>query len=1157
MISQINKISRRFISVLLSVAIVFASLTFLSPFVSSIEGELPNVEKEPEHVMRLSDSEPNLYTRIWLNEDGTRTMEYFGEPVKFIDGEGNTVDKLLTFKKERLGFTAEQSDISYFFNENIGDGIALSYDKTEISMFPVGLDGEARLSDNHEKLIYAVTGDTVYEYLLTYSGYKEEIVVFEFNGQTEYKFIYNTNGAIVTQSEGNTFISDEQGNTLATFSDIIVFTADEKNNSLGELIVEELKKNERYEITIKLDPEFLSDPDTAYPITIDPSIDIVYGENGVDGSYIEDVTINSNAGSSGSKASVFVGNISSSGIQRLLVSFPGLDLSPILTSAYIVSAKYHMRDLMCYSTHLPVEVHKFNSTWYESSVNWSNTNPNNYTSTVLDTQTVYYRHGNYIPDGQTYSNTYAFDITDAVKAWKSSGSNNYKHQGVIFKTTSDLEGSTTYRNACFASFERASNKPSLHIIYNDPTPIVTTTNIVVSSGSTFSIQYYVYNATATFSSGDTSVATVSSTGVITGVSDGLTTVTVSFYREGALVSSVTCTVFVGTERYVFFRDDGKALKYDMGYPGVEYYNPNMLHCIQMVFMSAGGSGEFYIVPRYYSGVALTANSSGTVTFAAFNSTNKPNQKWKYVTVSTDCYLQSLSTDPTINGKKICRSGNQIVLSQTTFSHAVTVLSDNFVPVTGISLDNLTFPDDHGSQYIYSTMTPSNASYGRNATTWHTYSTGNSNIAYFDNNNRLNIVSEGVTTVTVTHKITQVHVTAILTVTSYFDSNHSCNKTWFIKDTSNGAARYLEIPINTDNTNGLGADIPVNWTMGDNSVLSHRVWKLVKIEGEGCYAICATHSDNQFLTCYTGIGAVETDIYDGSTYNESFKTSLANRDKWKFQYDSTLLRYRIVSLDDTTKCLCTGANGAVSLSSITSANNFGYNWKIDECPNDSYFDEHYTNANKPENVYVALDIYHSGTYNYETQDWNTSTVSYNDVKNCVESWNGISSHVSVTCVRLSDVTPDMNVIATIVRATTQYHDYQSNDDPIYPVTQKTLGYTNTITNGNERSYNSVNEEYYLDERFDSAVVYVAETTLPGYTLTVSMIKSIITHEIGHVLKLKHLPDQNGVPIEKSSYPSLMRFIDQESGNTYLHSQLGVQSHSITIFDKEALIRKWGL
>ncbi len=55
-INKINKINRRFISVLLSMAIVFASLTFLSPSVSSIEGGLPNVEKGPEHVMRLSDS---------------------------------------------------------------------------------------------------------------------------------------------------------------------------------------------------------------------------------------------------------------------------------------------------------------------------------------------------------------------------------------------------------------------------------------------------------------------------------------------------------------------------------------------------------------------------------------------------------------------------------------------------------------------------------------------------------------------------------------------------------------------------------------------------------------------------------------------------------------------------------------------------------------------------------------------------------------------------------------------------------------------------------------------------------------------------------------------------------------------------------------------
>ena len=235
---------RKTVSVLVCLSMVFASLSFL-PVTAGGAGVKPEeIEKEPERIMRLTDAEPNLYTKIWLNADGTRTLEYFGEPVKYTDNEGNVKDKLLTFKEERKGFSAEQIDITYFFDKNLGNGIALSYGETEIFMFPAGVDCEGELSDDKETLTYRFDSSAVYEYSLTYSGYKENIIVSEYTGRTEYKFVYLTNGAKIKQSDGDTFISDEKGNAIATFSDIIIFTADEKNNTLGEITVEELKENE-------------------------------------------------------------------------------------------------------------------------------------------------------------------------------------------------------------------------------------------------------------------------------------------------------------------------------------------------------------------------------------------------------------------------------------------------------------------------------------------------------------------------------------------------------------------------------------------------------------------------------------------------------------------------------------------------------------------------------------------------------------------------------------------------------------------------------------------------------------------------------------------------------------------------------------------------
>ena len=113
-----------------------------------------------------------------------------------------------------------------------------------------------------------------------------------------------------------------------------------------------------------------------------------------------------------------------------------------------------------------MECHIFNSVWSESTVNWTNTSPNNYNSAILDSHTVYYRNGNYIPEGSSYSNTYEFDILTAVRGWKSGTYN--QSSGIIFKTTNAIETGSDYISACFASYERSSNKPKLFVTYSNP-----------------------------------------------------------------------------------------------------------------------------------------------------------------------------------------------------------------------------------------------------------------------------------------------------------------------------------------------------------------------------------------------------------------------------------------------------------------------------------------------------------------------------------------------------------------------------------------------------------------------------------------------------------------------------------------------------------------
>ena len=48
----------------------------------------------------------------------------------------------------------------------------------------------------------------------------------------------------------------------AAIGDILIFTADERNNTLGTLTHETVRANQEYKLTIHIDPDYLLDEDT-------------------------------------------------------------------------------------------------------------------------------------------------------------------------------------------------------------------------------------------------------------------------------------------------------------------------------------------------------------------------------------------------------------------------------------------------------------------------------------------------------------------------------------------------------------------------------------------------------------------------------------------------------------------------------------------------------------------------------------------------------------------------------------------------------------------------------------------------------------------------------------------------------------------------------
>ena len=443
------------------------------------------------HIKRLYEAEDEDLNRVvFLNADGTQTAYIFDFPVKYIDEKGAIKDITLDIADGNTPGqfeTAGGSSVTTF-SRNASDGIGLVGNNTVLSLvphIPVTRSGAALSSStkitasstakriDNKTVSYEYDSKTTIEYSLTYTGFKEDIVVNEYTGQTEYDFTLFTNGLELTEIDGSFYLVDEENVVKATLGDIIIFTADEKNNTMGNLTAKTVAAGQEYLLTIVVDPEFLSSEDTVYPIRIDPTVEICYDNNGAGA--IADVTLNSNSGSSGTSGSLSVGLRETYGISRILMKFPGLNLSSLENNITITNATVEIRDLMCEGTGLDVSCYVFSgNTWDESTANWSNVSPNSI-STFLSSNVISYANGTQ----QAIAHRYSFDITQAVEGWRTGNYN--PNKGIIFKGPSSVENGSTYNCKTIASYNRASNKPSLSVTYS-------TTSNLISDG-----MYYLNN----------------------------------------------------------------------------------------------------------------------------------------------------------------------------------------------------------------------------------------------------------------------------------------------------------------------------------------------------------------------------------------------------------------------------------------------------------------------------------------------------------------------------------------------------------------------------------------------------------------------------------------------------------------------------------------
>lgn len=418
-----------------------------------------------KHKYRLREEEANLYTVVFENEDGTKTMYNYGHPVKYVKNE-KIIDKDNTLKKTlyklQTYYSNTQNDIVSYLPQKLNKPIHMDLDGYKVSIQPQNVVNVNKAVVEKDSITYpnAYGPSTALKYTAIYSGLKEEIILSEHTGQTEFTFLIDIGDCVIrTLDDDCLYIYDEKAKTYrGLIEPVYIVDATGRAEINNELTYQQTDTTE-WQITVKANKEFLESPDTVYPVSIDPTI--THANTSVHDATVYSGDINSNYGESGS---LFVGRKpTSQGTSRVLMKFPALNLGADITASLVNSAYVELCDLECEEEEVTVQCYTFTgSAWDESSVTWVNSNMNatSFSSSyLLDSQVVSYEIGN----AKTSKHRYSFEITEAVKEWTYYGFGS-KNKGIVFKSSN--ESQTSYKT--FGAYDRATYNPYLSITYGNP-----------------------------------------------------------------------------------------------------------------------------------------------------------------------------------------------------------------------------------------------------------------------------------------------------------------------------------------------------------------------------------------------------------------------------------------------------------------------------------------------------------------------------------------------------------------------------------------------------------------------------------------------------------------------------------------------------------------
>ncbi len=548
------------------------------------------------------------------------TEYFFSENVKY-EKEGNIYDKSnrLTASEKTGGYTNEENDINVTlpFELSKSSGIELSYKDHLIGFTPVNKDDgkTAAKQSTDDTVIYKnAFGEGIsLEYTAQFSGVKENVIIARDTGVYEYAFVLKTHGLYLTAENGVVLLLDEKGEEIAQIGGVLIY--DEKGKpGEGSFNVTELVPGEEYVYTVSVSEAFMKSDDTAFPVTVDPTITFnssyLYYDSSLQ-AFSGDYTLDAAC------QSVSLGRTGTSTYKRMLIKFPSLttalkkisfdNITSINLTLYR-SSPYDFQTINCY---------RMTNSWSSTSGSTTSSVWNGYDPSSVVTGSFY-----------SNCNSCSVNIKSICEKWIV---NNYSDYGIMIKLQDEsLSGLSLYTK------ENASRKPVVSISYTMPSNIEDVglkEKHLYKIKNTSSFSYIGCNRS---NSGTYSVSL--STTEPSASSTLENSVYFALYKDGNsgyFKLTPTNANYRGSKE-LWNTTEINYLYYDGSSVGISssYNNSNK----SSWYVVMHNDGKYFILNRYYPNIALNwflgnpSVSTGEVSFSSLS------HKWEFIPVGLDVPL---------------------------------------------------------------------------------------------------------------------------------------------------------------------------------------------------------------------------------------------------------------------------------------------------------------------------------------------------------------------------------------------------------------------------------------------------------------------------------------------------------------------------------------